>query len=122
MSDLLSAQYPVLTWWGILTVLQRAAATITMVAVFAVGAILAGRGELSVGEIVAFVGFANLLITKLNQISSFVAAVFRRAPVISGYFELIDEPEGIVEKPDAKPLPAVKGEVRYEKVSFRFPG
>jgi ABC-type multidrug transport system fused ATPase/permease subunit len=33
MSDLLSAQYPVLTWWGILTVLQRAAGTITMVAV-----------------------------------------------------------------------------------------
>lgn len=121
MSDLLAAQYPVLTWWGILTVLQRAAATITMVAVFAVGAILAGRGELTVGEIVAFVGFANLLITKLNQISSFVAAVFRRAPVISGYFDLLDEPDGIVEKPGARPLPAVVGEVRYEDVSFRFP-
>jgi ABC-type multidrug transport system fused ATPase/permease subunit len=52
MSDLLAAQYPVLTWWGLLTVLQRAAATITMVAVFSMGAILAGRGELTVGEIV----------------------------------------------------------------------
>ena len=36
MGNLLNAQYPVLTWWGILTVLQRAAATITMVAVFAI--------------------------------------------------------------------------------------
>lgn len=122
MSDLLGAQYPVLTWWGILTVLQRAAATITMVAVFAMGAVLAGRGELSVGEIVAFVGFANLLITKLNQISNFVTAIFRRAPLIQGYFDLIDEPDGIVETPNAAPLPSIEGDVRYEGVSFRFPG
>jgi glucan exporter ATP-binding protein len=122
MSDLLAAQYPVLTWWGILTVLQRAAATITMVAVFATGAVLAGRGELSVGQIVSFVGFANLLIAKLDQVAAFVTAIHRQAPVLRGYFALIDEPDGIVEKPGAPPLPSVKGEVRYEGVSFRFPG
>ncbi len=121
MSDLLAAQYPVLTWWGILTVLQRAAATITMVAVFAVGAVLAQRGELTVGEIVSFVGFASLLIGKLDQISGFVTSMHRRAPVMRAYFALIDEPESVVEKPGAVPLPAVRGEVRYEGVSFRFP-
>ena len=120
MSDLLSAQYPVLTWWGILTVLQRAAATITMVAVFALGAVLAGRGELSVGEIVSFVGFANLLIAKLDQVSGFITAVHRQAPVLQGYFALIDEPDGIAEKPGAEPLPNPRGEVRYDNVSFRF--
>ena len=41
MGQLLAAQYPVLTWWGLLTVLTRAAATITMVLVFAIGAVLA---------------------------------------------------------------------------------
>src|SRR5690606_31072252 len=35
---------------------------------------------------------------------------------------LLDEPVGIAEKPDARPLPPVRGEVRYEGVSFRFPG
>jgi glucan exporter ATP-binding protein len=122
MSDLLAAQYPVLTWWGLLAVLQRAAATITMVAVFAAGAVLVGRGELSVGEIVSFVGFANLLIAKLDQISGFVTALYRHAPALTGYFALLDEPDGIVEKPHAGPLPPVRGEVRYEDVSFRFPG
>ncbi len=57
-----------------------------MVAVFALGAVLAGRGELSVGEIVSFVGFANLLIAKLDQVSGFVTAVHRQAPVLAGYF------------------------------------
>ena len=40
MGELLAAQYPVLTWWGLLTVLTRTAATITVVAIYAVGAVL----------------------------------------------------------------------------------
>ena len=40
MDELLEAQYPVLTWWGLLTVLTRAAATVAMVLVFAAGALL----------------------------------------------------------------------------------
>ena len=105
MSDLLAAQYPVLTWWGLLTVLQRAAATITMVAVLATGAVLAGRGELTVGEIVSFVAFAGLLIGKLDQVTGFVTAIHRRAPLLKGYFALVDEADAVVEKPDALPLP-----------------
>ncbi len=120
MGSLLDAQYPVLTWWGVLTVLQRAAATVTMVAVFAVGAVLAGRGELSVGEIVSFVAFAGLMIAKLDQISGFVMSLNRTAPTLRTYFALLDEQSGIVEKPDAPDLPAVAGEVRFESVSFRF--
>jgi ATP-binding cassette, subfamily B, beta-glucan exporter len=121
MSDLLAAQYPVLTWWGLLTVLQRSAATITMVAVLATGAVLAGRGELTVGEIVSFVAFAGLLIGKLDQVTGFVTAIHRRAPLLKGYFDLIDESDAVVEKPDAQPLPPVKGDVRYADVSFQFP-
>ncbi len=123
MSELLAAQYPVLTWWGVLTVLQRSAATITMVAVLATGATLVGRGELTVGEVVAFVSFAGLLIGKLDQVTNFVTSVHRRAPSLQGYFDLIDEAQGVIEKPDARPLDQpVEGDVRYEAVSFRFPG
>jgi glucan exporter ATP-binding protein len=120
MGDLLAAQYPVLTWWGLLQVLTRAAATITMVAVFAVGAHLVARGELSVGEIVSFVAFASLLIGKLDQVSGFVVSVHREAPVIRTYFELLDEQTLVAEKPDARPLGEVKGQVAYENVSFAF--
>ena len=67
MAELLAAQYPVLTWWGLLTVLTRTAATITVVAIYAVGAVLVERKQITVGEIVAFVGFAGLLIGKLDS-------------------------------------------------------
>ncbi len=82
MNDLLAAQYPVLTWWGLLTILTRAAATITMVVVFGVGAMLVQRGEATVGVIVTFVGFANLLIAKLDQLSGFVVRIFQQAPTL----------------------------------------
>jgi len=121
MADLLRAQYPVLTWWGMLTVLTRASATVAMVAVFAMGAVLAGRGEVTVGQIVAFVGFANLLIGKLDQLSSFVARVFLQAPSLASFFELLDTPGGTIEKPGARPLENVQGRVQFENVSYRFP-
>jgi ATP-binding cassette subfamily B protein len=120
MGNLLNAQYPVLTWWGILTVLQRAAATITMVAVFSIGAVLAGRGELTVGEIVSFVGFAGLMIGKLDQISGFVMSLNRQAPTLRTFFALVDEPDAIPEKTGAIALPPVAGDVRYQDVTFRF--
>jgi glucan exporter ATP-binding protein len=120
MQQLLSAQYPVLTWWAMLTVFTRAAATVSMVAVFAAGAVLASRGQITVGEIVSFVGFANLLIGKLDQLSGFVAHIFPRVPTLNGFYELMDATGSIVEKPDAATLAEVKGAVTYRDVTFRF--
>lgn len=120
MNQLLAAQYPVLTWWGLLNVLTRAASTITMVSIFSVGSWLATRGEVTVGEIVSFVAFAGLLIGKLDQLSSFVARMFMQAPTLKSFFDLLDATVTIVERPDAKPLLNVKGHVRYENVTFRY--
>ena len=120
MHELLRAQYPLLTWWGLLTVLTRAASTITMVAIFAIGALLAQRGELTVGEIVSFVAFAGLLIGKLDQLSGFVVRIFQQAPTLASYFALLDAKGGVDERPGLPDLAAKGGHVRYEQVSFRF--
>jgi ATP-binding cassette subfamily B protein len=120
MNDLLNAQYPVLTWWGLLTVLTKAAATITMVIVFAVGAILVSRGEATVGVIVTFVGFANLLIGKLDQLSGFVVRIYQQAPTLRSYFELLDTKANVIDRPGARDLAAVTGRVTYDKTTFRY--
>jgi ATP-binding cassette, subfamily B, beta-glucan exporter len=120
MGQLLSAQFPVLTWWGLLTCLTRAASTVTMVCVFALGSVLASRGEMTVGQIVAFVGFAGLLIAKLDQLSGFVGRIFMMAPPLTSYFNLIDASVEIKEQPDAVALVEPKGAVTYENVSFRY--
>ncbi len=120
MGQLLSAQYPVLTWWGLSTVLSRAASTVTMVCVFALGAVLKARGEMTVGDIVAFVGFAVLLIGKLDQLSGFVARIFMQAPTLKSYFNLMDASVAITEKSGAIELTDPRGSVSYEGVSFRY--
>ena len=122
MADLLAAQYPVLTWWGLLTVLTRTAATIAVVAIYSVGAVLVGRGQISVGEIVAFVGFAAVMIGKLDLLSGFAVRIFQYAPTLRSFFDLLDATEGVRERPGAVPLENVTGEVRYEDVTFRFRG
>jgi ATP-binding cassette, subfamily B, beta-glucan exporter len=121
MAQLLAAQYPVLTWWGLLTMLTRTAATIAVVLIYAVGALLIERKQTDVGEIVAFVAFASLMIAKLDLLTGFAVRIFQSAPTLRSFFDLLDARQGVREKPDAEPLANVAGDVRYESVTFRFP-
>ncbi len=120
MNELLHAQYPVLTWWGLLTVLTRSASTVTMVAVFAIGAVLSAQGNASVGEVVSFVGFSQLLIGKLDMLSGFVTRIFMQAPTLRSFFGLLDTKLSVTERPDATSMENVKGNIRYEDLSFRY--
>ncbi len=120
MRDLLAAQFPVLSWWGILAVLQKAAATLTMVCIFVAGSVLARRGELSIGQIVSFVAFASLLIGKLDQLSGFVVRVHQQAPMLRLLFGLMDESLASTDPPGVIDLKNVQGAVRFDNVSFSY--
>jgi ATP-binding cassette subfamily B protein len=120
MSELLAAQYPVLTWWGIVVVLTRAAATITVVCILTAGAYLVSSGKLTPGDVVAFIWLANLMISKLDMLSGFGVRIFQSAPVLRTFFELLDATEEVKERPGAVALERVVGEVRYKDVTFRF--
>jgi ATP-binding cassette, subfamily B, beta-glucan exporter len=120
MGELLAAQYPVLTWWGLVTVLTRAAATVTVVVILSVGALLVARKEATAGDIVAFIWLANVMIGKLDLLSGFAVRIFQAAPTLRSYFDLVDATEEVREAPGARPLEQVTGEVRYESVTFRF--
>lgn len=121
MRELLAAQYPVLSWWAGVMVLTRAASTITMVAIFALGALLVQRGELTVGQVVSFVAFANLLITRLDALSHFFLGLFQQKPAIDAYFDLVDTTSPVLDRPGARALEQPRGHVRYEDLTFRFP-
>ncbi|NBN62490.1 glucan ABC transporter ATP-binding protein/ permease [Pannonibacter tanglangensis] len=121
MGRLLAVQNPVLTWWAMTSILTRAASTLTIVAMFALGTVLHARGAVSVGEIVSFVGFATLLIGRLDNITAFVTRLFLDAPAMQQFFEVLDAAGDLPEKPGARPLVVPKGHVVFEGVSFRYP-
>lgn len=115
--QLLKAQFPVLNWWALLVVLTRSASTIALVCIFTVGAALAARGQSSLGEIVAFGGFATLLISRLDLLSSSLSRLFVGLPTLRAFFALIDERHGFSDAPGAIPLRNARGEVAFETVT-----
>lgn len=119
-NNLLKAQYPVLTYWGVLTVLKQSATTLTMVIVFGMGAWLVQKGEMSVGYVVSFVGFAQILIGKLEQISDFFVGTFEQTPVLKSFFSILDTEPTIEDRPGAKELSTVRGDIEFKNVSFKY--
>jgi ATP-binding cassette subfamily B protein len=121
LASLLETQYPVLNWWAVMSVLTRAASSLSIVAIFALGAMLRGVEGTSVGEIVSFVGFSNMLIGRLDQITGFVMSIFFRGPQLVQFFEIMDERPGPAEKPGAPALVVTSGHVVFDDVAFRYP-
>ncbi|MBW8269053.1 glucan ABC transporter ATP-binding protein/ permease [Caldovatus aquaticus] len=120
--QVLHHQYPVLTWWALVSVMTRAASTLTVIAIFILGTLLHMRGLTSVGEIVSFMGFATLLIGKLEGAVSFVSRLVLQVPALQELFQVLDTRSTVPEKPDAIDLPRAKGAVAFEHVVFAYPG
>ena len=72
IDQLLAAQLPVLSWWALAAVATRASATLTILAIFLLGTWLNLRGQATVGEIVAFMSLATMLIGRMEQAVSFM--------------------------------------------------
>ena len=116
----LAAQYPVLRGWAWLSMATRAASTLTIVAIFVLGASLNGKGEVSVGNIVTFSGFAMTLIGRLEQFAGFISNMFFQAPTLKDFFAVLDTPSALDEPPSMPQLPKVAGEVVFDDVSFAY--
>ena len=117
---LISAQLPVLDWWALASALNRMASTISMMAILVIGTVLVQRGELAVGDVVAFIGFAGLLIGRLDQMKAFVTQIFEARSKLEDFFVLEDSVREREEPADAGELTNVTGEVEFRDVSFNF--
>ena len=117
---LLTAQNPVLDWWALASALHRLASTISMMVVLLIGALLVSRGELRIGDIVAFTGFAALLIGRLDQISAFVNQIFDARVKLE---ELLSRsrtrPQTPASRPAAANLAHVRGHIRFDECRLR---
>ena len=120
--QLLSVQMPVLSWWALVTVITRAATTITVLAIFTLGIGLHDQGLTSVGEIVTFVAFATMLIQRLEQVVSFVNGVFMEAPRLQEFFNVLDAVPAVRDRPDAIDTGRLSGLVEFHDVSFSYDG
>ena len=122
IGETLAVQYPVLNWWALLSVLTRAASTVTVILIFVLGTWLYTRGEASVGQIVSFMGFAAMLIGRMDQASGFVSRIFFQMPALADFFRVIDHQTTVPDRPDGVDPGRARGDVDFEDVSFSYDG
>ncbi len=120
--ELIHHQFPVLNWWALVNVMTRAASTLAMITIVVIGTWLHTKGMASVGDIVSFMGFAMLLIGRLETAASFVSSLFFKLPALEDFFAVLDSKSSVPEAADARVLWAPRGEVAFENVSFAYPG
>lgn len=79
-------------------------------------------GELQVGSMTAFITYTMMIIMSFLMIGMLSVMLPRAGVAADRIKEVIDTESTICDKPDCKKLEAVKGIVRYEHVSFAYPG
>ncbi len=122
IDDVIRHQFPVLNWWAVVNVLTRGASTLAVISIVIIGTLLHLKGQASIGEIVSFMGFATLLIGRLESGVQFASKVFFQLPVLEDFFAVLDAKSSVPEKSPAAELVAEAGRVEFDRVSFAYPG
>jgi ATP-binding cassette subfamily B protein len=77
-------------------------------------------GAISLGTVVAFTTLQTRLFFPVGSLLSVQIDVQTSLALFDRIFEYLDLPVEIGERPDAKPLPACRGDVSFERVWFRY--
>jgi len=78
------------------------------------------NSDFTLGGLVAFQGYLLLMLAP-TRFLGFAVQITQQA-VTSGerVFQIIDTPLDVQEKPDARPLPVVRGEIEFDRVTFQY--
>ena len=79
-------------------------------------------GLASIGEIIAFVSFATLMIGRLDQAVAFVNALFLQAPKLADFFGVLDTVPAVRDDPDARDPGRLAGRVVFDGVAYSYDG
>jgi ATP-binding cassette subfamily B protein len=116
----LKAQFPALSWWAVITVLSRSATTLAVLAMLLLGLWLLTLGQISIGEIVTFIGFAGLIIGRLEQAVGFANRLSLEAPKLREFFEVMDVNAQVPEAPNARDPGRLSGAITFDAVGFGY--
>jgi len=93
---------------------------VAQAAVLLLGARMVAHHTLSVGSFVAFNLYLGMLVLPLRALGMWVGQAQRATAAGERIFEVIDEPEEIADRPDARTLPEGGGAIRFEHVTFGY--
>jgi ATP-binding cassette subfamily B protein len=90
------------------------------VEILIVGGIEAINGHTSTGVVFAFIAALNNFFDPIQQLSQLYTTYQSGMAALDKIFDLLDEQPELADAPDAVALERMRGEVRFENVSFRY--
>lgn len=77
-------------------------------------------GAVSIGVLVAFVGYLSNFFDPIQQLSQLYTTYQAGMAALDKIFELLDEEPDLADAPDAADLPLLRGEIQFDHVSFSY--
>ncbi|MBV9001839.1 MAG: ABC transporter ATP-binding protein [Solirubrobacterales bacterium] len=90
------------------------------VEILVIGGIEVINGHTSTGVVFAFVAALNNFFDPIQQLSQLYTTYQSGMAALDKIFELLDEQPDLVDAPDAVSLGSIRGELRFDDVSFRY--
>jgi ATP-binding cassette subfamily B protein len=103
--------------WRWLTLIPDATLALCLV----LGVVLAARGDVTAGSLVAFFATATVLRFPLESIGFLLAFTLDARNATDRFFEVLDEPVRIADPIEPRTLPYPKGRLEFRGVHFRYP-
>jgi len=95
-------------------------ANLSSVLILWAGGAMVIRGELTIGELVAFTTYLAQLLNPVRMLGMIIPAISMAGTAAERVFEIIDTVPEVQEKEDAVEMPPFRGHVRFENVSFSY--
>jgi subfamily B ATP-binding cassette protein MsbA len=103
-----------------LAVIADLLGSIGALVVLGYGGLLVVRGEMGVGTLVAFNAYIAFVFPPIVRFVD-LATVFQRAITgLENVFALLDTKPEVTDRPEATPLPLLRGDVEFRRVSFDY--
>ncbi len=93
---------------------------IVTVEILVIGGIEAINGQTSTGVVFAFIAALNNFFDPIQQLSQLYTTYQSGMAALDKIFDLLDEEPDLADAPDATPLPEIRGEIRFDDVTFRY--
>ncbi len=93
--------------------------TVSTAVLFLYGGHLVISEQMTVGALVAFLAYHLRLLAPVQNLMGLYTNLVTGAVSLARVFELLDSRVEVTERPDAKPLAEVRGEIAFEEVTLR---
>ena len=118
----LDANLRVLFWYAVFEPTVVLFGALTTGAILWYGGARVANDVLSLGTLVAFIAFMQRFFWPIRELAERFTMLQGAMASAERIFGILDQPEEVIDSPDARPLTEVKGAIRFDHVWFAYQG